>query len=196
MKKEREDSREALLRATVRVVAQRGMRGLTYRAVAQEAGVAHGLVAHHFGSIDALVSAALQEAARGAEARNQLGPGTGNIDDVGKSLADIVTDASDEERFQYEMLLEGLRRPELRSDVQDLYRGYINALEAELRIAGVAESDVLARVVFAALDGLVTLQLLYEDTEKTEQALQRLRSLIKGDLVRVQLRNFLADPPA
>ena len=172
------------------------MRGLTYRAVAQEAGVAHGLVAHHFGSIDALVSAALQEAARGAEARNQLGPGTGNIDDVGKSLADIVTDASDEERFQYEMLLEGLRRPELRSDVQDLYRGYINALEAELRIAGVAESDVLARVVFAALDGLVTLQLLYEDTEKTEQALQRLRSLIKGDLVRVQLRNFLADPPA
>ena len=196
MKKEREDSRDALLRATVRVVAQRGMRGLTYRAVAQEAGVAHGLVAHHFGSIDALVSAALQEAARGAEARNQLGPGTGNIDDVGKSLADIVTDASDEERFQYEMLLEGLRRPELRSDVQDLYRGYINALEAELRIAGVAESDVLARVVFAALDGLVTLQLLYEDTEKTEQALQRLRSLIKGDLVRVQLRNFLADPPA
>lgn len=196
MKKEREDSRDALLRATVRVVAQRGMRGLTYRAVAQEAGVAHGLVAHHFGSIDALVSAALQEAARGAEARNQLGPGTGNIDDVGKSLADIVTDASDEERFQYEMLLEGLRRPELRSDVQDLYRGYITSLEAELRIAGVAETDVLARVVFAALDGLVTLQLLYEDTEQTEQALQRLRSLIKGDLVLARLKNFLTDPPA
>ena len=43
------EGRDALLTATVRVVARRGLRNLTYRAVAEEAGVTHGLVAHYFG---------------------------------------------------------------------------------------------------------------------------------------------------
>src|SRR3712207_5466329 len=55
--------REALLRATVHVVAREGLRGLTYRAVAEEAGVANTLVAHHFGTRDALLQAALEWAA-------------------------------------------------------------------------------------------------------------------------------------
>ena len=42
------------------VVATRGLRHLTYRSVAQQAGVAHGLVAHHFGTRDALLEAALE----------------------------------------------------------------------------------------------------------------------------------------
>ncbi|WP_416979825.1 TetR family transcriptional regulator [Streptomyces sp. T028] len=43
------EGRDALLIAAVRVVARDGLRKLTYRAVAAEAGVTHGLVAHHFG---------------------------------------------------------------------------------------------------------------------------------------------------
>ena len=56
--------REALLDAAVRVVARGGLRRLTYRAVAQEAGVTHGLVVHHFGSRDALIEEALAHAVR------------------------------------------------------------------------------------------------------------------------------------
>ena len=52
--------REALLRATVAVVAKGGLRSLTYRAVANEAKVTHGLVYKHFGSRDALIVAATE----------------------------------------------------------------------------------------------------------------------------------------
>jgi AcrR family transcriptional regulator len=58
------DGREALLTAAVRVVARKGIRHLTYRALARQAGVTHGLVTYHFGSRDALIRAALQCTAR------------------------------------------------------------------------------------------------------------------------------------
>jgi AcrR family transcriptional regulator len=45
----RGDGRRALLEAVVRVVARHGLDALTYRAVAKEAGVTHGLVSYHFG---------------------------------------------------------------------------------------------------------------------------------------------------
>ncbi len=54
------EGRAALLAAVVRIVAERGLRNLTYRAVAKEAGVTHGLVTHHFGTRDALIHAALE----------------------------------------------------------------------------------------------------------------------------------------
>jgi AcrR family transcriptional regulator len=58
------NGRRALLDATVRVVARKGLRGLTYREVAAEAGVTYGLVHHHFGSRDALVQESLKHAVR------------------------------------------------------------------------------------------------------------------------------------
>ena len=54
-----EPGREALLVATVHVVARKGLRGLTFRAVAEHAGVNNSLVAHHFGTRDSLIKAAL-----------------------------------------------------------------------------------------------------------------------------------------
>src|SRR5438132_3593131 len=53
------EGRQALLDAAVQVVGRSGLRGLTYRAVAAEAGVTQGLVAHHFGSRDRLIHEAL-----------------------------------------------------------------------------------------------------------------------------------------
>ena len=54
--------REALLEATVRVVARAGLRKVTNRVVAEEAGVTHGLVSHHFGTRDALLRETLRRA--------------------------------------------------------------------------------------------------------------------------------------
>ncbi|MGK4578743.1 TetR family transcriptional regulator [Kitasatospora sp. HPMI-4] len=96
------EGREALLAAAVRVVARGGLRNLTYRAAAKEAGVTHGLVVHHFG-------AAEREWAR--------------------------------------MLPRG-GRP-------------------------------LARLVFAALDGLVLHQLTFGEQDVTDAALGELRSLLR-----------------
>lgn len=52
------ERREDICRAALRVIARRGFAGTTLRDVAAEAGVAHGLLRHHFGGRDALLAAA------------------------------------------------------------------------------------------------------------------------------------------
>ncbi len=54
--------REALLRAAIKVVGDQGMSRLTYRGLAQEAGVSHGLIRHHFGTKEQLIEEALEYA--------------------------------------------------------------------------------------------------------------------------------------
>jgi AcrR family transcriptional regulator len=56
------DSREAILAAVTRVIAQRGVRGLRVEDVAGEAGVSAPLLYYHFGSRAGLVKAALEHA--------------------------------------------------------------------------------------------------------------------------------------
>ena len=49
--------RLSLIEATARVLARAGASGASVRAIALEAGVSQGLIAHHFGGVDALISA-------------------------------------------------------------------------------------------------------------------------------------------
>ena len=51
--------RQALLEAAIQVVAAEGLRGLTYRSGAAEAGVSHASVRYHFGDWSTLVEEAL-----------------------------------------------------------------------------------------------------------------------------------------
>lgn len=171
------DGRRALLDAAVTVVAKRGLRGLTYRAVADQAGVAHGLIAHHFGSRENLVMEALRHVAQGSIDRSMLEPGTGEVDDFAAGLADVVATSAQKEAFVYEMVLEALRNPALIDDVREVYRSYIEAARRELDRAGLG-SDELARLVMAALDGLVLQQLIFGKPEDTETAVARLRELL------------------
>jgi AcrR family transcriptional regulator len=55
MTKQESSTREAILRATGRVVAEEGISGLTLGAVAREAGVSKGGLLYHFPSKDALI---------------------------------------------------------------------------------------------------------------------------------------------
>ncbi|WP_029937501.1 TetR family transcriptional regulator C-terminal domain-containing protein [Sphingomonas sp. UNC305MFCol5.2] len=49
--------RQSLIEATARVLARDGAAGASVRAIALEAGVSPGLVAHHFGGVHALIAA-------------------------------------------------------------------------------------------------------------------------------------------
>ncbi|MEV7597080.1 TetR family transcriptional regulator [Kitasatospora sp. NPDC089797] len=172
--------REALLSAAVRVVARGGLRRLTYRAVAEEAGVTHGLVAHHFGSRDALIEEALAHTVRTSLNTSTLGAGTGRSTDFSAGLADMVNSDPDTQAFQYDLLLEARRRPELLPQVRTLYDEYFDATRRELsRMLPEDADDGLTRLVFAALDGLVLHQLVLDEPAATEAALARLRSLLR-----------------
>ncbi|MFI6578125.1 TetR/AcrR family transcriptional regulator [Nocardiopsis sp. NPDC050513] len=175
------EGREALLRAAVRVVGQRGLRHLTYRAVAQEAGVTHGLVVHHFGSRDALIEEALAYAVRTSVSNSLLESGSGRVEDFAAGLSELVEADPDLQAFQYELLLEARRRPEVREQVRNLYDGYRAATERELsRILPEDAGPALTRLVSAALDGLVLYQLTLGGPDVTEEAVGELRELLLG----------------
>ncbi|MDO0916688.1 TetR family transcriptional regulator [Streptomyces sp. DT2A-34] len=172
--------REALLNAAVRVVAQGGLRKLTYRAVAQEAGTTHGLVVHHFGSRDALIEEALAHAIRTSLNTSALEPGTGKVADFSAGVSDMVTADPDIQAFQYELLLESRRRPELLPHLRALYDEYFDASGRELtRMLPGGAGRPLTRLVFAALDGLVLHQLVFGEPETTDAAIEELRALLR-----------------
>ncbi|MEW2401237.1 TetR family transcriptional regulator [Streptomyces sp. NPDC046862] len=174
------EGREALLNAAVRVVARGGLRKLTYRAVAEEAGVTHGLVVHHFGSRDALIEEALAHTIRTSLSTSALEPGTGKIADFSTGLSDMVVADPDTQAFQYELLLESRRRPELLPQIRELYDEYFDAARRELgRMLPAGADKALTRLVFAALDGLVLHQLVLGEREVTDAALEQLRSLLR-----------------
>ena len=173
------EGRRALLAAAVHVVATRGLRHLTYRSVAQEAGVAHGLVAHHFGTRGALLEAALEFSLANSVDSISAEPGSGDLDALFAGVVEMVQANPDDQAFQYELILEARRRPELRPHVEQVYATYRQALRTELEAAGIAADDALVHLVFAAVDGLVFQQVCLEDPAAARAGVERLRALLR-----------------
>jgi AcrR family transcriptional regulator len=181
------EGRTALLDAAIRVVARDGLRGLTYRAVAAEAGVTHGLVTRHFGSRAAMIEEALDHAVEHSIAVSSLESGTGQIDDLAHDLLDMAEHDVDGQAFQFELILEARRRPELRESARGLYDTYLAATHRELQRMGIDADDGLTRAVFAALDSMVFQQITFGRPEDTEAGLAALRRMLTA--VRDQQQN-------
>lgn len=147
--------REALLQAAVRVVADKGLRGLTFRAVADEAGVNNTLIAHHFGSRDKMLAAALEWSVDRSIAGADLSEYASDAAAFRTALIENVLSEPDSAAFQYEMILEARRRPELQPAVRELYRKYVAKLAAGRLRDGEQASDGLNLALFSALDGLM-----------------------------------------
>ncbi|MFI7296954.1 TetR/AcrR family transcriptional regulator [Streptomyces sp. NPDC050121] len=178
--------REALMAAAVKVVARGGLRKLTYRAVAAEAGVTHGLVVHHFGSRDTLLEEALGWAVRRSIETSSLVPASGRLEDFAATLAAFIAADPDLQAFQYELKLESGRRPELRRHVDLLYDAYHDAVCEALACFDVSQE--MTEIVFAALDGLVFHQVTSGAPERTEEGVEALRRLLAAHRAQVSPR--------
>ena len=172
------EGRQALLDAAVRVVAERGLRGLTFRAVAAEAGVTQGLVTHHFGNRQTLIREALREAGIESIGSTLAAERNPDLATFVEGLQAFLDETVELQAFQYEIALEGRRDRELNGVVRDLYDAYHDATREALRSAGAADDDVTTRLVFAALDGLSFQQLVYGPDAQTDACVQRLRELL------------------
>jgi AcrR family transcriptional regulator len=172
--------REALLAATVHVVARRGLRGLTFRAVAEHAGVNNTLVVHHFGKRDALIEAALEWSVRQSIGLSHLEALPATEEEFCQSILSLIDDNPDIQIFQYEMILESRRRPELAAPVQHLYESYIAALSDGLQRIGFGGQEGAAQAAFAALDGLVLQLLAGANTKGVEAAIRYLWAALGG----------------
>jgi AcrR family transcriptional regulator len=169
-----------MLDAAIAVVAERGLRGLTYRAVAERAGVNNSLVAHHFGDRDGLIEAALEYATE----RTLIAFESSSVE--GEPLAtDIVTRLIGGDPalqlFQYELLLESRRTPSLRPAVTRQYDAYIDAWQGMLGRLGRDPRDRdLARAIAAAIDGLLLQRLTVTGDRDVTAAVARLRDLLEA----------------
>lgn len=173
------EGRDALLRAAIKVTAERGLRGLTYRAVAEEAGVAHGLVRFHFGSRDALIVAATQYSLPESIKFGELSTGNINISEFGTAVPNMILSDGDLLAFQYEVIMESRRRPELRAVVDELYSELRRATIEDLKGRGIDTNRGLGLLVFAALDGLVLQGVALDDHTEIKEALVALRTVLE-----------------
>lgn len=147
--------REALLSATVQVVASKGLRGMTFRAVAEEAGVNNSLIAHHFGTRDALLAAALEWSAERSIGMANLADYATDAQAFRAKLVDNLLSEPELQLFQFEMILEASRRPHLQPAVHGIYDRYVEEIARGQSVLRGPAGHALDRAMFAALDGLV-----------------------------------------
>lgn len=114
------DRRARIAQAAIEVVAERGIDGLTHRAVAAAAGVPLGSTTYHFQTLDDLLEVALREAAennvrRLREWEQSLAPGV----EFAVALAELVMGYVRDERahtvVEYDLYVAALHRPRLRA---------------------------------------------------------------------------------
>lgn len=174
------EGRDALLDATVRVVAKHGLRGLTYRRVANEAGTTHGLVSYHFGSREALIQEAAAKASREAITGSSLDPPSRLIEEFVQYLPELSQSEADAQAFQFELALEARRNSGLLPEVRAAYEEWFAVTQRALAAFGLdADSDATARLVFAAIDGLTMQQLIFGDPVKTREAVVLLQAVLR-----------------
>jgi DNA-binding transcriptional regulator YbjK len=163
-----EARREAILRATLAVIAAHGTDGVTHRAVAAEAGVPLSATTYWFSSRDDLLEETLRLAAREEVDRLErlvleLAPRELTVGEWAEALAATLAhevEAEPERHIAlYELGLEAARRPALRPEVERLQRTHLQLAELGLRAAGSDDPAADAPIVVGLLSGLVFGQL-------------------------------------
>ncbi|MEW2581165.1 TetR/AcrR family transcriptional regulator [Streptomyces syringium] len=145
---------EEITAATERVIAERGIEGLTHRAVAEKAGVPLGATTYHFATKGDLIAAALHSAVdryaaylqAWADQRPDLSP---------EQLVILLTDAllgcfgpqRDQQVMEFELYLAALRRPALRP-IADRY------IELSIQTLTRYTDPVTATAAAVAMNGL------------------------------------------
>jgi hypothetical protein len=90
-----------------------------------------------------------------------------------------VEELPDQQVIEYELGLEARRRPEMLAELRAIYDDYVTLVERQLRAVGIDRERSFARLIFAALDGLVLQQLFFGRPDETRQGIEELRDLLR-----------------
>lgn len=159
----RGEARKALLLdAAVEVIAERGLEGVTHRAIAAAAGVPLAATSYFFGSLDELIGAAVTRIADGilesaeslAAKTFALGRMVDSFDEYIDDFVETVVASRDRQILvQFEAYLGTTRRPELVATVARIVEAYETATADVLSKLGAADAENAARHLVAILDG-------------------------------------------
>ncbi|MFE7776977.1 TetR/AcrR family transcriptional regulator [Streptomyces sp. NPDC057445] len=153
---------ELIADAALTLLAERGMRGLTHRAVDELAGLPQGSTSNHARTRQALLEAAVRRlAAREAQvlAPEEMPVPQGGTEALTDALALALHRCLTAHRpllvARYELALEATRRPELRSYYDRAGAAFRESLVTLMRGAGSAEPERHALSLAAWCEGLM-----------------------------------------
>jgi len=189
---------EAILRATLKLLAARGVSGMSLDLLAEEVGVAKSSILWHFGSKEELLlrvtERVFEDVAHGpGQAILALPTIEERSAATWRFFSETLHEKPQLRRVMLYLIFESAEgRPELRARLQQLYRGIRDMFEAGLRgvVADAAQRRRLAIVSVAAFDGLflqwlldpdpIDIEALHRDVREIAQSARRGRSS-KGD---------------
>jgi DNA-binding transcriptional regulator YbjK len=178
-------ARERILQATLELIGEQGIGGVTNRAVATRAGVSLGSLTYHFGSQTDLLREALllfvSREARRLEALAERLDGTSPpLGEVAEEVMGIVQTAHRHELLaQMELYLQAARDPELREIAARVYAAYDHAAHQMLVALGVPDPGPLVPAVIALIDGF-ELRRLALDVPAAPALAEGLASLVRA----------------
>jgi DNA-binding transcriptional regulator YbjK len=150
--------RSDLADAAIETVAAAGMRGLTHRAVDQAAGLPEGSTSYYFRTRQALLQAVVERLAELITAEIPALPVT-DLDAATEAITAIIeigaTTGRSRHLARYELILEAVRRPELRAALTASWAVVQEAVTAQLAALGLADPRRRAVDLLAFLDGLL-----------------------------------------
>jgi DNA-binding transcriptional regulator YbjK len=183
-----EARRAVITEAALAVIARVGPDGLTHRQVAAEAGLPLAATTYWFSSKEDMVRAALQHAAErdlAHVASLRTASKTWTKKTLAAHLADYVEDTVTNRRenavVDCALWVEALRRPDLRPVAQQWVDAYADVLAEVLRNVGAPGTPDDAELLGAAIDGLVSHQLVASgpfDRAAVTKRLQRLTAAL------------------
>jgi TetR/AcrR family transcriptional regulator, regulator of biofilm formation and stress response len=167
--------RDAIVTATVRIVAREGVAAVTHRRVATEANVSLSSTTWHFATKADILEAALRwtaarEVARIAEIADRLGGSEFDPGAWAEELSDWLLEQVSGEReiavALYRLQIELLGSPGAREVHREWGRGLLALGEGVLEQSSTLTPELDIRLVVAALDGLRLSVLSEGDGEK------------------------------
>ncbi|MER5895189.1 TetR family transcriptional regulator [Streptomyces sp. NPDC001876] len=172
------ERRDRIIDAAIRVVADRGIAGLSHRSVAAEADVPLGSTTYHFASLDELLIAALRRCndnfARVARESAYLAdPEADLADELTRLLTECFEGGRGPLELEYELYLAALRRPALRPVAAEWTDG-VSRLLAD------RTDPATARALVALLDGISLQVLLTGSDFDAEYAREMLARIVDG----------------
>ncbi|MFD5181701.1 TetR/AcrR family transcriptional regulator [Streptomyces sp. NPDC058372] len=149
--------------AALALLAERGLRGLTHRAVDEAAGLPQGSTSNHARTRLALLRTVVRRQAEREAAllTPPAGPGTaaGGPGELTEALAHALHQYLTDHRpllvARYELALEATRRPELREVYDRAGQGFREPMVALMRALGSADPERHTLSLIAWCDGLM-----------------------------------------
>jgi AcrR family transcriptional regulator len=176
---------EAILQATMRLLATRGIQGTSLDLLADEVGVAKSSILWHFGSKEELLlrvaERVLDEVARGPVQKILALPSFEERAEASwHFFSETLRQNPELRRVMLYLIFESVEgRPELRARLQQLYRGIREMYETGLRgvVPDAAQRRRLAVLSVAALDGIFLQWLLDPEAIDLDDLHDELRGL-------------------